>query len=289
MKILHTTDFHFTSTQPKNRLEPYMDALLTKLEFIVQYINRNPDITHWLDTGDFFHTNSQNCSLVNKIQKILMELRVEILPLIVIPGNHLIKGNEELSIANSGLQTMQDSGLASIKPDPYIFIHPDTNISMLMWHHTVVREPVPWDHILFKDVVNQYDVDFVLCSHYHPPQKLVRLGKTLFVAPGSMARGMGHEKDLTRKPRFSVIDTETKKVKFVEVPCSENPFKEAGMIDGLNNETGILIQSIRKGFDDFEAERIDFIPMLDQLLSERRISKEQFEYLKEKYIEIDRQ
>ena len=286
MRIAITTDWHFTARQPKNRNTPLLPALLRKMSGFCEFMKKN-NIKVWLDNGDFFDSPSQSCALLNELLEVIDlpdGLRGEF-----ILGNHLIKGNAEVSMKKSAIPALERLGMITVHEDPFIWKCPATGTTVLLWHHTIVPEPVPWEHMLYQEVAEKFDVDFVVVGHIHTPRKAMRVGKTVFLAPGSMARGMGREDNPIREPKFVVLDTLTKKFKYVSIECEENPFKEKAVSNDLEARTEELIGQIKEIFEAGVNLRSDFPGTVRRLQNESQLSDAAAEYLLKKldYIRED--
>lgn len=282
-KMVYTTDDHITMRQPHNRSDDFLSNILDKERFIVDYVNRN-EIDHWLMGGDMFDTPHQNCELINMVGDIFKDSCANITS---IPGNHLIKGNFIRSMERSGLTTLEMMGILDIVEDPHIFVAPNTGVKFLLAHEMIVESSKPWPHKTYKDIAAEYKgrVHVVLCSHYHTPQGHKIVDGIHFIAPGSLGRGMGREADPNRIPTFAnILITRDKKktkltVKFIKVPCVDNPFIIKGPDMSMEARSDDIIEHMAKSFKEFGV-KVDFSTVLDKLHSDDKVTDKCNEYIK---------
>jgi DNA repair exonuclease SbcCD nuclease subunit len=285
-KAIYTTDEHLMERQPKNRTDDYLDTMLRKFQNIVRYCDMHLDIKHWFSGGDLFHTNSQNCRIINKLIRVLRTMkRTELYPILIIPGNHLIKGNADLSVEQSGLKTLEEAGLVKILSDPHIDKYGDYKI--MMHHHAIVPEEVPWDHLTYQEIADTKSCDYCLCSHYHTPSDPVTIKGTTFVIPGALSRGTGSEKTLHRKPQFAVFTLQGKKqVKYVTCDKENYPFPEKAISVDVDHVSNELVQGIKEAMEGYDASTMGFYEVADLLTKSEVITPKSKAYLKTVYEKI---
>lgn len=287
MKIVYTTDEHLTRSQPKNRTDNFLDSMLGKLHEICLFCQEN-EVDFWLSGGDFFHSSSQDCALVNPIISLFSDFQGEPwLPIQMIAGNHPIRGNYELCLEKSGLSTLESMGFVNINNDPCVF--EIGGIKILLHHHTIVEKALPWDHQTFEDFSkeNAGKYDLVMCSHYHAPQGVQTVNGMTFVSPGSLARGMGSEVNLDRPVQFAFIETGGKsktKIQLIDVKCAPtNPFKEHALNDTISEKSTELVEFIREHLDNFEIASLEFTDLLDNLVKQGKVDPKVADYLRAEY------
>lgn len=290
MRYVYTTDEHFTSKQPKNRLDNYLESMLKKLGEVVEFVNEN-NVDIWLSGGDFFDTNVEKTPLLNKIMRVLSGLKRKT-PILIIPGNHLIKGNAEKSVDGSGLATLEEAGFVQIKDDPYIHEDADTGKRLMMWHEMLIKDPVPWHHITFEDASKDLKgkADIVFCSHFHAYQGTYKAKNgVIFISPGAFARGMGNEINLKRPPRFfELVLKPNKPMKGKYHTLAKDnpyPFKDRVIKESLERKSEELVDYIRENLSTFGDSQISFPTVLDMLLKAGKVRPKIVEYLTQLYDE----
>jgi DNA repair exonuclease SbcCD nuclease subunit len=285
-KILYTTDEHITNRQPRIRTDDYLESMLTKLKEVVDYVLAN-DIDYWISGGDFFDSPTQNCDLINKVAKVLEPLKGTQKIIRCISGNHTIKGNYDTAIEKSGLLTLQKMGLMKVYKDPANLKIGGYNF--ILMHETVVEKSVPWDHKLYSELVDHSEKnDVYLISHYHQPQgfKSYKPG-VHFISPGSLARGIGSERNIDRKPCFALITVDEKlSCEMIELKnIQDSPFKEKSSPMNMEERTNALVDYVKKNLKDFEIKVFDFDKLLTSLKSDDKIEEDVFNYLEKLYTE----
>lgn len=279
-----TTDEHLTLKQPKNRIEPFFPAMLRKLEEIVQFCNENK-VKKWLSGGDFFDGPTQNCEIINAVYNVLKELKCK--PIVGIPGNHPIKGNYDKSIEKSGITTLNELGIFDFQKGPRIVDCDDKKV--LLWHDSIVKEPVPWDHYTYEQVSDQYvgRADYCLVSHVHFSQGIETVGGLTFLSPGSLARGVGAERNIRRTPQFCVLETKKGKPRsFLRDlrKIDDDPFKEDAK-DSSTDQAEHLRSIIQDEFIGFDASTMSFDKVLGRIKKRGEVSSKTEKYLMSKYEE----
>lgn len=280
MRSIYTTDEHVTERQPKNRTDILLDSMFAKFAFIGRYLDVNLDIGLWVMGGDLFDSNVQSSRLINRLIKVFKGFnRQDIFPILAIPGNHLIKGNKELSIEQSGLQLLEEAGYIKILPDPWIGKCGEYNV--MMHHHAIVEKEVYWDHMTYEEVAATGACDYCLCSHNHTPYPVATVGNTMFIAPGSLSRGTGTEKNLHRPPQFAVFNLDGEK-KCEYVTCQDKvtyPFIDRAESTSFSEANDMLIDNIKTVMDEYTNKSIEFKDLHQLLVKKKVISPEGEDYL----------
>jgi len=262
-KGMQTTDFHLYERGFKSRTDDWKITSIEKLKNIDKYLMKNKDIEVWLDSGDFFHTTHQGTKLINSVIKTFKNFkRQDIFPIIAIAGNHITKRNAEKFIGESGLKTLESCGYIKIVEDPHIGKYGDRKI--MMNHISVVPEPVIWEHSTYKEIDEMSSVDYFLCSHEHTPQPVTTVGTTTFIAPGSLSRGTGSEKNHYRDPAIAVFTLEGKKeVEYVPIMKDSFPFVEKSVSVDIEANSSALVDKINNVWNDYEKSSMDFTKIVE--------------------------
>lgn len=217
--ILYITDSHFKETNPRSRIDNYLESLLEKhYEFCEMVKKLKP--TYVLHGGDFFDGPVQSVYLFRKIREMIASSgRVWDIML----GSHPWRGRWSSWKPKSALTALEDLGLIRVHETAHSVILGTLTAEMI--HCQMVKEPVPWEHTLWKDYKGEADI--FLCSDYHPYQGAewieVEGGReVLFVAPGAIVRNAKTQADMEREPCAALI-----KVKGTVASCKFLKFKSA--------------------------------------------------------------
>jgi exonuclease SbcD len=126
---------------------------------------------------------------------------------------------------------------------------------VIVVHQMLSPEPVPWDHILTKDirvgakVVLSGDLHIGFESHVYPDKS-----ETIFANPGALARTFRDKHDNERQPQVALVDTDkpiATRVLYIPVPSNlirpaeECMRAERAQSEGQEELRGSLSQAIR--------------------------------------------
>lgn len=234
MKITHFTDTHFRLKSPRARKKGYFNQLKDKVKSI---FDSESDSDFFVITGDISDTSHWSEKLYREIAEIFKYVNTEI---IIISGNHDTQGkisNDDFWLKNlqviENVTFLKDSDLYGgyfSNEDSLININfyaksfrhdrdgdisqfndvelvgPDNAINIGLHHTYVLEDESPFiDSVHINNVLEESPMDVILNGHYHEP--LVKEGKgTIYINPGSLARGVCNESNKGRIPEYSVIE-----------------------------------------------------------------------------------
>lgn len=230
-RFIYITDLHF-GAKPISRKDDYNAAILEKMEFVFKLAKKNNCVV--LFGGDLTDTPKIKFFELMELMKLFSKYKE--VPFFGIFGNPGHDGLVDSSpftfmkmsgfIRGDGMyQDFEDTrvifcghGCQIQDMDKYIHVK---KYNVLMTHHTLVTEPVIFEHILINEA--KTEADMVTIGHYHAYQGILKRddGK-VFVAPGAMARKKRTKEDMERIPKcvyFSISGKELKSIKEIDIPC----------------------------------------------------------------------
>ena len=239
MKLLLLGDLHFRLSNPRNRLDSYVDAFKCKMTQVFDYANKNY-VDAILCPGDFFDTPQPSYSTLIEFVDLIANTPVRILGAL---GNHdciniETRRHTALNIATQlcFLGALHVGYQDTVLLDNNICLHfrsythyiddPEKKsyqirkapgLNILIAHGMILPEPAPFTHTLVENV--ETDADVVLCGHYHLPF-IKKHNGTLFINPGSLMRSSAGSGDMNRTPQFVVLDTETLEYEIVQLQAA---------------------------------------------------------------------
>lgn len=288
MKILYFTDTHVRKTAPKNRLDDYYQSLLAKFKEIIDYSNDN-DVDMIIHGGDLFDRPDVSVTTVTDITKLFMSAKA---PIYIISGNHDIYGYNRETINRTMLGLLINVGILQNIPEDGIvirdgdlsvcligrpFVHdidsspsnyiidktdyPHADYYINVAHGFLIDRPfikgVP--HTLIEDI-RETDADITLVGHYHTGFGIVKMDSKYFVNPGSMMRVSNSISEMSRVPKFVIIELDD------GISIREVPIKCALPGEEVLNRDYIEI-------NEFKAERMyEFIETIENSMNFKKLN-----------------
>jgi len=288
MKIAFATDLHIKYSPPSSRLdkETFLDSLIRKINFIIDYSNNNADIL--IFGGDIFDKPDTVYSLTITILKELKKVQI---PMYTIIGNHDIYGYQENSINKSSIGVLLESeviqkldtlefndliikGMHCYSNNIFNDAIPGKN-NILICHKPITNLSIP-NGINIKKISNNCNYNMVLSGDIHIGH-IEKENNILFLNPGAILRASIVEKD--RTPQMVIIDTKDNSYKFVEIPHQKNVFDEQNqkIIDVISpNFMDIFVTNIY----DIKKSSKTIEEILINYLQENNIDKKIIENIK---------
>ena len=234
MRILYFTDTHIRGSNPKNRIDDFVESLEEKFEEIVHIVNTK-DIDYVIHGGDLFDRPDISISVVSKFTNIIKKIKK---PIYIVSGNHDIFGHNpstidrtmlgllrsldflniidkdsEIVLEKDGLR-VQLTGLPysyniDTNKDGYIVKHIGENIdySIHIVHGMLLDKPfvkgIPYT--LVDDII-ETKADITLSGHYHAGFKTIEKEGKYFINPGSLVRITNSLKEIERIPKLVLIN-----------------------------------------------------------------------------------
>lgn len=273
MKFIYCTDIHYGAT-PVCRKDDYNMSILTKLKYIVRYANDN-EIDLVVVGGDLFDRPHQN--YMDLIEMITL-IRMSDLKWIINRGNPTHDGvveNSPLTLISSmdgNVITSDNKKSVTIGNEEFIFCPNSVDINsyeeveplvdgvdrFILTHHIIVKESVPYKHILCQDFAEKIKYDSVVfLADYHPKQGDFMYENSSgvnvrFISTGSICRRKYTKDNIEKIPQFCVFDTDSGECEFVEIPFEKDVWNIPE--DNVIEETELDMSKFKENIDDFQEE-----------------------------------
>lgn len=247
MKFVYMTDQHITNKWPQSRLDNYLETILNKVEWVIQFANQED--AYILLGGDLVDRYTCSPEVVNKIISIF---RTANKPIFGIVGNHDVYAQNFHVLDNVILGTVFKSGIVNLLTADPIFITEDNMVVQLtganyipdMEKHKELYQPVRcpdsnWSiHIIHSFLIKKHwetlkrqytlitevnsSADIILAGHEHQGFGVVEDNGTIFINPGSLGRISSSLTEIARKPCIALIELtpEGRGAQIIEVPCA---------------------------------------------------------------------
>lgn len=241
--ILFFTDIHLAGTPPGQRLPGYMDQMLDKLSFCLNYCQERELLP--VICGDLFHWPRENPNtLLVRCLELFKPLATTDQKAWVLVGNHdkwQANYTEDVSLAvleTAGvLHVMQQAGpqcvmeladqraLLGASPDmtPIPASFAKERVETVLWvtHHGLGFPDYQDQRQQLREIPG---VDWVINGHLHQPQPLQRRGQTAWANIGSLARMTFSPRTKARQPAAALWRSGCEELESVPVP--HLPFEE---------------------------------------------------------------
>lgn len=236
MKLLFTSDWHLADRPPGHRAQSYASDIFSKLEE-VRALAVGSDAT--IAGGDCFHIFSQPRDVSHAlVRRLIQLLRDWPNPLYIVRGNHdgqpgqiglkrwplgvVLEAlrdtdvrllDEEMLYDDDGLcvQLRGAHWFPGIDSDPEAFtvVRRETVDWTIVAAHGMLMPPgegYPFPCVTFDQVaVRQDAADLVLVGHCHWETTPVKIGRTLFAGPGSIARVSRTDTEMARQVQVAIV------------------------------------------------------------------------------------
>lgn len=285
MIYILASDLHVRSSNPRYRIDKYLDSTLNKIDWIVELSNKYgyPIII----SGDIFHSIRVGTRTVNRLTAILKKCKNKIYAIV---GQHDLEFHSEDLEPTPYLTLMNSEVLINLGKDPIdniygigwsmdILDNPETDDhSILVAHYCVT----PKDPAFFleenamsaEDMLNTFpEFNFIVTGDYHTPH-VSKIGDRILVNPGCISRA---NKDLVDfKPRVYILDTEKISVQIAKIPIkpASEVFKIPENSAELDEEFSKHIENIIKSSSN-EDEKPKFINTVRMIMKDDSFTKRQ--------------
>jgi DNA repair protein SbcD/Mre11 len=238
MKILYFTDAHLRSQsdRPKWRVDDHYLSQFEELKNIRDLaVEHNIDLI--ISGGDTIHYPNISHTLVGDIINWCKTLPCAFYSVV---GNHCCFAYRTEDLRSSGLGVLFESGMIG-RLDELVFekekivirgIHAfldphqgnywfdskyDGYKKYIVSHNFVIKEQVPFEAVMPKDIKTNSDIVFL--GHYHKASDLIE-GTTRFINPGAVSRWAINEQ---HRPTVLILDTTTNIITPIELVASKDP------------------------------------------------------------------
>lgn len=247
MKLLIFSDLHAHQFSEfayinNNGINSRLHFCLDIIDQIKIYAIEN-DIKYVLFAGDLFHTRPAVDTLTHNLTlKKIIELSNELDRLIILPGNHdsytkntsynslkILESTEDISLLNTWTCDSIPMGISNYYEDNYIEIIPlecggpieeahkriskNMALNILVSHNEIIGSQTPSGYVFEEGLDSKTlsdNFDFVFNGHIH---KYQQFHHNVFNIGSPLHQDWG---DKNNKKGFLVLDTDTKKVDFIQ-------------------------------------------------------------------------
>ncbi len=234
MKLVLLSDIHLLWDKPRARLDDAKETQLRKLEFVLEYADRNGGII--LQSGDIFDSPRSYRVLGSAIALFRKHCHTKIYSVF---GQHDTYLYNENTRSHTSLGILEVAKLVQVLGPQPAFIQGicrlwgcsygasipaadnKYDLKILVIHAMISAGPM-WvgqqDYSVAKDFLKKHKrYDLTLCGDAH--QKfLFKDGKRIICNSGPLLRREASKEMWEHKPGFWVYDTETQDIEWVEIP-----------------------------------------------------------------------
>lgn len=240
-KLLYFTDSQIRGKSPENRIDDFYSSIVLKFKEVFK-IAKKEKCDYIICGGDLFDSPIISLSIVDELIEIINKSKI---PFYTVVGNHdMINTNWSQEDATTishlmrlgtinHLDTIYEPGKYFIKGIDYRFDIEEqickglldnrelkeTEYNIVAVHALITDKPSPFIHCNYKEIKTNYDL--VLVSHNHLDWGIQKHGKTTYVAIGALVRLTADKRDYDRIPKVCIIDTETRKIKVIELEAAK--------------------------------------------------------------------
>lgn len=265
MQVAIIGDVHLADNPPSLRRETYMEEILAKLEFVVDYAIK-ANVVAIVQAGDLLHVKAPSRTSHALVQKTIdvlssaVKLGIEVL---IVPGNHDMQHDRIESLAKQPLGTVcKAPGISMLMGPhqslpifgiPYLYDFPTLLPGWMKKYRVwklgleeqfkfknpllVTHAPIfppgdtpVYDFIDADDWARLMEDGDCYYGHIHGPHGAYGAGEypdlTRFCNNGALSRGSLHEETLKRKPAFTVWDQEKQDEPFTRIEVPHKPVSE---------------------------------------------------------------
>lgn len=243
LKFVIANDIHYQGSNPRGRTDDYPAAIEAKVRDVYQ-VAEAEHAQAILIPGDLCNTPEISRATYRKLFWLLRESPCEILTIHGSPDHDGLAAAMErqwyqllidagiiqdvasgswssgnVVITGAGTNPETDHGLGDYLP------RCDNRHSLTVVHlaHGMLLERAPGNdffrYSLMDDVAAQPNApDVLVCGHYHPGWGIKRIGKTLFINPGALARVEATVAEMERTIQIAVLEIDDREVSARLVP-----------------------------------------------------------------------
>lgn len=201
-KFLVVGDNHLDSSQPRSRIDNYLETCLMELQETLE-IAEEKNVDYYVLLGDLFNKIEVGGKCRNRTLELMSDSKW-LFDKYVVVGNHDVAHNLS-NLPKSALQTLITAGAVKyaeqIENLPVRFFHftkelddalnngilKHYNDKILFMHASIVEKPMVFNHVLFDDLVTHPDTRLIFSGHIHRQMNCKRENLE-FVNPGSVGR-----------------------------------------------------------------------------------------------------
>src|SRR5574344_1091328 len=312
MKIAVVGDIHSSVVNPRSRVDNYNESLFFKLSYILNY-----GIDTSLFLGDIFHKPKSTETIENRFITELLSAKSKGVSSYTILGNHDFYYNDVATLPKTaiynimlsdGFRLIQDTNSLSlggfdilclpynIKDVPagldkiadYVKEHNSTDVVILGHHFFEWQLNLDWsittdmlDKALSKCTNTRF---YIFLGHDHQPHDEVKSNNWTVYRPGSLTRYALTDYALTQIPSFYLLDTDTKDVKLINIPCKTA--QEVFNITAykVNKKAKRVFADVQKRLQEIDFTKQTEQEKISETLMSMNTPKDEFEYLRSLHV-----
>jgi DNA repair exonuclease SbcCD nuclease subunit len=264
MRRLLIGDWHWTTGQPKARLDDYMDAQKRVLEWLITLCKKEK-IDEINQAGDFFDYWKQPHELLTYLIHKLRELP----PIVCCCGQHDLPRHSIELYEKSAISILQASGLVS--HEPYCF-HWDDKIKDIDSDIAIIHIPIYHNDNPYKSenitpaiqLLKSTKYKLIITGDNHQ-QFMLKDGDRYLVNPGSVHRTTASQ--LSHTPAVYIYDGDT--VERVEIPQNGVELTREHIEDARDKDERIsmFVDRLETGYE----KGLDFMGNLSTFFQNNRV------------------
>lgn len=230
-KFVAFTDTHYTARNPVSRKDTLFQTSIDKTREILN-IGIEHNVDAYLHAGDFFDSPDISDNVAGIIGSIYREFPK---PVIVIAGNHDIKGNnidtldqtklgllgrlgvvrllnygEKIFFEKNGLKIQitgspSDFGINRNK-EMFILKEKEADVAIHMAHAMILRDDANFgDYVPIREIQEETQADVTFSGDFHLGFETVQSNGKYFINPGAMVRKYNFVEEMQRTVQIALI------------------------------------------------------------------------------------
>ena len=294
MKMILLSDLHLINDNPIARLDNLTEVQWEKLDFIFSYA-RKENIRHILQAGDFTDTK-RSWELLQKLADYFSPLRQKV-KIYCVKGQH-DSYYHDMENQKTTTGVLISSGLLTLLgPEPNVFVR-DSGNSILIYGASfgedipkvgnkqtcnilVIHAPIGvmnTPHVEHVDAIRfmkkHKDFDLILCGDIHE-KFLIENDKQIICNTGPLLRKEATEYIMSHLPCFYVYDTDSHKIKTVNIPVTDGKqVMSREHIDQRKERQDNFAAFVEKVREKSSGSSIDFSENLKMVMFKNKTSKD---------------
>ena len=209
MKVYFVPDVHLQEHSPRSRKDAFPTTILEKLEFIVDYVNKNKGMCYFL--GDLF--NAVNMPMIYFYRVVDVFKKFEQVPNIIV-GNHDYPRDKEDMLPRTPLGLLMNIGLINLMNLSHVVddkvaisgfsywekIEPalEDSYKHICLAHCFYENGYVEEHNLTDKKCRELGYDYYVLGHDHTPYQTIEKSSYKVYRVGSISRGTADDNQLTR-------------------------------------------------------------------------------------------
>lgn len=238
-KLLFFTDSHYTGRNPASRKDNLFETSLRKTNDIIQ-IGIDNDVDVYMHGGDFFDTPDISDNIAGIVGELYRKFPKKV---IVVPGNHDIRGNNINTLEQTKLGLLGRLGIVQIlnygqkvifekdgmtfqitgspshfginrNKEMFILKEKETGIDVAIHvaHAMILRDSANFgDYVPVNEIQNETKADITLSGDFHLGFNTIHHQGKYFANPGAMVRKYSFLEEIERTPQVALVTVDDDK------------------------------------------------------------------------------